>query len=206
RPEPGRPGPRGGARPRGTRGAARQGSGEAPGPHEARGAHARATHQRGQRPQPDRGAVRDAGGDDDRRSGRGPHRAQRPLRGPPLGALRGVPRAAAHDAGGRRDLRLRRGPPQPRLPSRLGLRVTLLEAMRASRPVVVTRVGGSADVVEDAVTGRVVPASDPGAFAEALRPVLEDASLAERWGREGRRRWESRYRAERMVRETEALY
>jgi glycosyltransferase involved in cell wall biosynthesis len=56
------------------------------------------------------------------------------------------------------------------------------------------------------VSGRLVPPGDPEALAAALDAVLADPAAAEAMGRAARRRFEERFRAERMVRETEALY
>jgi len=89
---------------------------------------------------------------------------------------------------------------------REGLPVTVLEAMRAGRPVVATDAGGTAEAVEDGVTGRIVPMRDPAALGAALGDVLGDPERAERMGRRGRERWARDFTAERMVRETEALY
>jgi glycosyltransferase involved in cell wall biosynthesis len=89
---------------------------------------------------------------------------------------------------------------------REGLSVTLLEAMRAGRPAVVTDVGGNPEVVVDGETGRVVPVGDPAALARAISGLLADPAIARRMGEAGRERWRSRFTAERMVRETEALY
>jgi glycosyltransferase involved in cell wall biosynthesis len=48
----------------------------------------------------------------------------------------------------------------------------LAEAMAAGTPVVATRVGGLAEVVQDGVTGRLVEPGDPVALAAAVREVL----------------------------------
>jgi glycosyltransferase involved in cell wall biosynthesis len=89
---------------------------------------------------------------------------------------------------------------------REGLPVTALEAMRAGRPVIATEAGGCAEAVEDGVTGRIVPMRDAPALARALAEVLGDPDRASRMGRAGQERWAARFTAERMVRETEALY
>jgi len=89
---------------------------------------------------------------------------------------------------------------------REGLSVTLLEAMRAARPVVATDIGGTADVVDRGVTGHVVAPGAAAPLAAALVAVLADRDAAARMGAAGRARWEARYRAERMVADTEALY
>jgi glycosyltransferase involved in cell wall biosynthesis len=93
------------------------------------------------------------------------------------------------------------------LPSvREGLSVTLLEAMRAGRASVATRVGGCSEAIEDGVTGRLVPPEDPGSLAAALAETLADPARAAQWGRAARERWRARFTAERMVRESESLY
>lgn len=89
---------------------------------------------------------------------------------------------------------------------REGLPVTVLEAMRAGRPVIATEAGGSAEAVEDRVTGRIVPMRDAASLATALREVLGNPEVAARMGRAGEERWARQFTAERMVRETEALY
>jgi glycosyltransferase involved in cell wall biosynthesis len=93
------------------------------------------------------------------------------------------------------------------LPSvREGLSVTLLEAMRASRAAVATRVGGNAEAVLDHATGLTVAPEDPAALAAALGDLLGDAGRRAALGRAGHARWASLFSAERMVRETETLY
>jgi glycosyltransferase involved in cell wall biosynthesis len=61
----------------------------------------------------------------------------------------------------------------------------LAEAMNAGTPVVATRVGGLAEVVDDGVTGRLVPPGDPGALAAAIREAL---AHRDDWGAAGRER------------------
>ena len=69
------------------------------------------------------------------------------------------------------------------LPSRSeGLGRVVVEAFCRGRCVVASRVGGIPDIVEDGVTGVLVPPEDPAALADALVRVLEDRALAERLG------------------------
>ena len=89
---------------------------------------------------------------------------------------------------------------------REGLPVTVLEAMRAGRPVVASDAGGIREAVEDGSSGRVVPMRDPAALAAGLEEALGDPARAARWGAAGRQRWAAHFTAERMVRETETLY
>jgi glycosyltransferase involved in cell wall biosynthesis len=68
-----------------------------------------------------------------------------------------------------------------------------LEAMAGCRPVVATRVGGIPEVVDDGVTGRLVPAKDPRALADGVEGLLHDPGLRERMGRAGRVRAEQHF-------------
>lgn len=63
----------------------------------------------------------------------------------------------------------------------------LMAARRFARPVVATRAGDLAEIVEDGVTGLLVPPSDPRALAGALTRLLADPMLANRLGEAGRR-------------------
>ena len=63
----------------------------------------------------------------------------------------------------------------------------VIEAGAASRPVVVSDIGGLPEVVVDETTGLVVPRNDPDALAQALERLLDDPELRERMGRQGRK-------------------
>jgi glycosyltransferase involved in cell wall biosynthesis len=72
------------------------------------------------------------------------------------------------------------------LPSRYeGLPYVLLEAMLAGTAVVATDVVGSRDLIEDGVTGLLVPAEDPAATAAAVVRLLDDQPLRDRLGAGG---------------------
>ena len=87
-----------------------------------------------------------------------------------------------------------------------GISNTILEAMACALPVVATRVGGNAELVEDQVTGRVVPAADPVALMQAITSYFEDPALARRHGRAGRNRVEESFSLDRMVDNYHELY
>jgi glycosyltransferase involved in cell wall biosynthesis len=74
-----------------------------------------------------------------------------------------------------------------------------LEAMAAGRPLVVTRVGGLAEVVVDQETGLIVPPENPYALAAALGTILGDHRIARRLGEAGRRRYEAHYTLDHMA-------
>jgi phosphatidylinositol alpha-mannosyltransferase len=63
----------------------------------------------------------------------------------------------------------------------------LIEAMAAGLPVVATRVGGTADLVNDGVNGLLVAPRDPAALATAISQVLADPAAATRMASAARR-------------------
>jgi glycosyltransferase involved in cell wall biosynthesis len=108
-----------------------------------------------------------------------------------------------------------RGDPGPYLaaadlfavPSRWeSLPIAALEAMAAGLPVLASDVGGVPEIVEDGVTGRLVPAGDGEALAGTLRELLADGSARERMGAAGRRVATERFRLDAMIERTELLY
>jgi glycosyltransferase involved in cell wall biosynthesis len=93
------------------------------------------------------------------------------------------------------------------LPSyREALGLVILEAMALGRPVVATEVGGIPEMVEDGITGLLVPPHEPVPLAEAIVRLLRDHPLADTLGRNGYRLVRDRFCVERMVAAIEALY
>ncbi|EIM02179.1 sugar transferase [Rhodanobacter thiooxydans] len=87
-----------------------------------------------------------------------------------------------------------------------GMPITLLEAMAAGLPVVATDVGGVASVIEDGVTGTLVPPGDPHALAAALHFYVADEPLRRRHGDAGRARVAAHFSLRSMVSAYVALY
>jgi len=87
-----------------------------------------------------------------------------------------------------------------------GLSNSLLEAMAARLPTIATAVGGNPEIVEDGVTGFLVPPSSPTALAAAIGRVLESPALAAELGAAGTARLEVQFVQERMVERTMDLY
>lgn len=81
-----------------------------------------------------------------------------------------------------------------------------LEALACGRPVVASRVGGLPEVVQDGVTGLLVPPDDSDAVANAVVRLLDDAPFARSLGEAGARRVRDMFGSERAGGEYEALF
>jgi glycosyltransferase involved in cell wall biosynthesis len=93
------------------------------------------------------------------------------------------------------------------LPSRSeGLPLALLEALAAGLPVVATRVGAVAEVLEDGRCGLLVKPGDPRALTEALQAFVTDPSLRARLAGAGRARIAGAYDVAQQTRALENLY
>ena len=87
-----------------------------------------------------------------------------------------------------------------------GMSNAVLEYMAAGRPIVATAVGGNVELLEDGVTGLLVPSGDVVGLASAINRLLDDRALAARLGAAARRRSVERYSREAMVRRFEDFY
>jgi glycosyltransferase involved in cell wall biosynthesis len=87
-----------------------------------------------------------------------------------------------------------------------GISLTLLEAMAVGLPVIATAVGGNPEIVEDSLTGRLVPASNPEKLAAALVDLSRRPELWRTWGEAGRQRVETHFNVRRMVGDYQHLY
>lgn len=78
----------------------------------------------------------------------------------------------------------------------------LLEGMAYGKPGVGTAVGGMPELIEEGVSGLIVPPRDSAAIADALIQLLGDPAKAARMGAAARERVRARFNADRMVQET----
>jgi glycosyltransferase involved in cell wall biosynthesis len=87
-----------------------------------------------------------------------------------------------------------------------GTPVAAIEAMAAGKAVASTAVGGVPDVIENGVTGLLVPPGSHEALAEALVLLATDPKERRRLGEAARLSVASRYSPQRLVEEIERLY
>lgn len=80
-----------------------------------------------------------------------------------------------------------------------GLSNTILEAMASALPVVATRVGGNPELIQEGVTGALVPSADPEAMARALLDYVRDPKLRHQHGRAARAVIDSEFSMEAMM-------
>jgi len=83
---------------------------------------------------------------------------------------------------------------------------TCLEAMACCKPVIGSNVGGLSEIIQDNVSGVLIPPGDSTALAEALIKLGRDRNLRERLGMLARRQVEERYSRERVAEQTIRLY
>jgi glycosyltransferase involved in cell wall biosynthesis len=87
-----------------------------------------------------------------------------------------------------------------------GLGIAILEAMAAGVPVVASRVGGIPEIVEDGITGLLVPAGDARALSAAALELLGRPARAEEMARRARARAEALFTVGRMSDAYAGLY
>jgi glycosyltransferase involved in cell wall biosynthesis len=87
-----------------------------------------------------------------------------------------------------------------------GMPASLLEAMARGVPAVTTDVDGNRELVDDGVTGLLVPPRDPERLAAALEALVTDPERAKRMAAGARRLVEERYSFDRLVERKGRLY
>jgi glycosyltransferase involved in cell wall biosynthesis len=82
----------------------------------------------------------------------------------------------------------------------------IAEALMAGRPVVATAGGGVPEIIDDGVTGLLVPPGDVNSMAEAIRYLLSDLEKAGAMGMRARQEALERFTVERHVQQIEKIY
>lgn len=87
-----------------------------------------------------------------------------------------------------------------------GFGLTLIEAMSVGAALVATRAGAAEIVVEEGVTGRLVPTDDANALAVALEPLMRDPDTAAAMGQRARQRVLDKFSLDAEARGIAAVY
>ena len=84
--------------------------------------------------------------------------------------------------------------------------LSILEAMFFGCPSVARRAGGIPEVMEDNVSGLLIPSDDADALARAVENLIQDPKRRLEMGQAAQRRARERFSAEVIVPRYEALY
>jgi glycosyltransferase involved in cell wall biosynthesis len=82
----------------------------------------------------------------------------------------------------------------------------LMSIFAARKAIVATNVGGNPEVVQDKVTGLLVPSKNPSALSEALIYLLRNRDERIKMGESGRKRVEQYFSLDTMVKRYENVY
>jgi starch synthase len=74
------------------------------------------------------------------------------------------------------------------------------------RPVIASNTGGLPDIVQDSITGRLVPPEDPAALADAMADLLSDLPRLQQMGQHARVRALSEFDFDRSIDKHLELY
>ncbi|HKG62340.1 MAG TPA: glycosyltransferase family 4 protein [Pyrinomonadaceae bacterium] len=84
--------------------------------------------------------------------------------------------------------------------------LAIVEAMAARLPVIATASEGATEIIEDGHNGKLVPADNPEALAQAINNLLDDPLECSRLARNAQLAARDCYSLERMARDTERVY
>jgi len=84
--------------------------------------------------------------------------------------------------------------------------LVILEAMACGKPVVASDSGGPREIVENGITGLLVPANHPQELAEAIVNVLDNPQGAAQMGMAGLARVRSSFSVKKMVNQLQSIY
>ena len=84
--------------------------------------------------------------------------------------------------------------------------IALVEAMALGKPTVAVCVGGPREIVEDRITGLLVPPADPHSLAQAIQRLLDQPNMSRAMGQAGQQRAIEHFSAAAMARQMEEVY
>ena len=87
-----------------------------------------------------------------------------------------------------------------------GIPNVLIEAMACGVPVVTTAVSGIPEIVDDGVTGLVVPVNDPASTADAIERLARDPALARRISAKAETQVRERFDGDRLAADLARLF
>jgi glycosyltransferase involved in cell wall biosynthesis len=84
--------------------------------------------------------------------------------------------------------------------------LAIVEAMAAGLPIVATASEGAVEIIDDGVTGKLVPIDNPEALSQAIEDLLDDPVERARLGRNAAHAVRERFSLKRMTADTEQVY
>ena len=84
--------------------------------------------------------------------------------------------------------------------------LTMLESLASSKPIIVTDSGGMPEIIQDGITGYVIPIKDFEVLASRIMQLLSDDRLRERFGYTGRQYVEKSFSKEIVTKNTLQIY
>jgi glycosyltransferase involved in cell wall biosynthesis len=84
--------------------------------------------------------------------------------------------------------------------------MVVLEGMCLKKPVIATNIGGPTEIIENGVSGILVPPGDPTALAEKIEYLLEDPELREKIGGNAFKRVEEKFSLEEFSSQINKFY
>ncbi|MCU0567971.1 MAG: glycosyltransferase [Oculatellaceae cyanobacterium Prado106] len=75
----------------------------------------------------------------------------------------------------------------------------IIEGQLAGRPVIATAAGGAIELIEDGVTGRLVPPEDAAALAQVMGELLKQPDLAQKIANQGKMSAQTHFSLEGML-------
>lgn len=87
-----------------------------------------------------------------------------------------------------------------------GLPLSCIEAMRAKKPIIATRIAGNIEEVKDGFNGLLVEPGDADALSNAIENLLDDPVTLSNYGNNGYSIYKSLFNAEAMYKSTATVY